>query len=840
MMNEDQQLPTEFDAISQETESVPSFDELSLGEVLERLLRHPRQTWQAIVELANQPLPNDSTFVDVPNEVASVSLDSIPEIESLSTHAPLNPIVAPQTQAVEEAPLSLAETAYSVIQGDFTTRMVTLGLRLMALLLAWAGNATIVATSLSSGGRLSIQGMTLAGVGMVLWLAVDGFAVYRKRVIPTALALPPNEHYGLHPVRLVFLFFGGVMVVLTLLLSRGNEFSVLGILTWVMSILLVGALLLPDEVLFGKGSVRRWRVSLQQPTVWVLLGMMLVGAFFRLYQLDATPPQMTSDHVEKLLDAQRVLNGHWQIFFPNNGGREPLQMYLMAVFSQFPGLGMNFFSLKLLSAVEGIVILPMIWWMTRAIFGETDRQLGNIVALCATGLVAVSLWHVELSRLALRIVLTTGVTAVLFGWLSRAYRTNRRVPYLVSGIILGGGLYMYQAVRMLPLVVLVGVTFAVLGGGRNRQQIMRYGYNLMALVIISAVVFIPMFVFSLENPDLFWLRTSGRLLGDSVIQEIDENGNIIGRNATLNERLSALSDNLPILRQNIINVLKMFNLKGDVAWINHTSNFPHLDSLTGALLLLGIVSWVGYAIQRRDSVIWLVPVSAFIMLLPSALSIAYPIENPSTTRTSGALPFIYVMMAFPLGVMVHTLMQTTPRKWLQQTIATVVVGGVMLVSFLSNSRTYFVDYHNNYLLSSLPYRQGGEHLATFNKQVGGIGNAFMIAYPYWWDHRALGFEAGIVNWQNGIVTLVDVPQFLENAVQRTDEYHLNVEEDLLFFYSVEDQVTHAQLSAWFPEGEHYEITIPEQNRNYAMFKVPALGQARFDRFLQQSSRMATD
>jgi hypothetical protein len=70
-----------------------------------------------------------------------------------------------------------------------------------------------------------------------------------------------------------------------------------------------------------------------------------------------------------------------------------------------------------------------------------------------------------------------------------------------------------------------------------------------------------------------------------------------------------------------------------------------------------------------------VPISAFIMLLPSALSIAYPIENPSTTRASGALPFIYVMMAFPLGVLVHALMQTTPRKWLQRTIATVVVGG---------------------------------------------------------------------------------------------------------------------------------------------------------------------
>ncbi|MFZ4828370.1 MAG: ArnT family glycosyltransferase, partial [Phototrophicaceae bacterium] len=750
---------------------------------------------------------------------------------------PLNPSSPVEEQTVES--LAQPETVDSTMTGNFTTNMATLALRLMALLLTWAGNATIVATSLSSGGRLSVQGMTLAFIGVVLWLGGDIFDAYHKRVMPMTTASPTIERYGLHPVRLVFLFFGGVLVVLTLLLSRGNEFSVLGILTWVMSVLVVGALLLPDEVLFSRGG-RAWHVSWRQPTVWVLLGIMLVGAFFRLYQLDATPSQMTSDHVEKLLDAQRVLNGHWQIFFPNNGGREPLQMYLMAAFSQIPGLGMNFFSLKLLSAIEGIIILPMIWWMTRAIFGERDRSLRDIVAICATGLVAVSLWHVELSRLALRIVLTTGVTAVLFGWLSHAYRTNRRVPYLVSGVILGIGLYMYQAVRMLPVVVLVGVAFAMLGGGRNRQQIMRYIYNLMALVIISAVVFIPLFVFSLENPSLFWLRTSGRLLGDSVIQEIDVNGNIVGRNATLNERLNAFLANVPILRQNIINVLKMFNLKGDVAWINHASNFPHLDALTGALLLLGIASWVGYAIRRRDTVIWLVPISAFIMLLPSALSIAYPIENPSTTRTSGALPFIYVMMAFPLGVMVHALMQTTARKWLQRTIATVLIGGVMLVSFLSNSRTYFVDYHNNYLLSSLPYRQGGEHLAAFNQQVGGIGNSFMIAYPYWWDHRALGFEAGIVNWQNGIVTLTDVPAFLETAMRRTDEYHLNVEQDLLFFYSVEDVATRDQLSAWFSEGEHHEITIQEQNRKYAMFQVPALGQARFDRFLQQTSRVATE
>ena len=839
MMTEDQQS-TEFEPILEQPESITSFDDLSLGEVLEHFLRNPRQTWQAVLDLANQPQLTLPSLEGVSNERVSVSLETVPQIELNHRLEATKDGIAIEDRPVENVPLS--ETQYSIVQGSFHD-IVAVGLRLVALLLAWAGNATIVATSLSSGGRLSVQGVVLTIIGMAVWLGVDAFLVYqnRKRAITIPSAPPPPEHYGLHPVRLVFLFFGGMTVVLTLLLSRGNEFNILGVLTWIMSILLVSALLLPDQVLFGNGRFRLNLPSFQEPTVWILLGMMVIGGFFRLYQLDATPPQMTSDHVEKLLDAQRVLNGHWQIFFPNNGGREPLQMYLMAGFSQLPGLGMNFFSLKLLSAVEGIVILPMIWWMTRMIFGETDRRLGNIVALCAMGLVAVSLWHVELSRLALRIVLTTGVTALLVGWLSRAYRTNQRVPYLVSGVILGVGLYMYQAVRMLPVVVVVGVAFAMLGRSRrNRQQFMRYVYNLAALVVISAVVFVPLFVFSLENPDLFWLRTSGRLLGDSVIQEIDTNGNIIGRNATLNERISAFQSNLPILRQNILNVLKMFNLKGDVAWINHASNAPHLDALTGALLLLGMVSWIGYAVRRRDSVIWLVPVAAFIMLLPSALSIAYPIENPSTTRTSGALPFVYLMMAFPLGMMVHSLMQLTPQKWLQRGIATLVMGGVILISFLSNSKTYFLDYHNNYLLSSLPYRQGGEHLYAFNHEVGGIGNAFMIAYPYWWDHRALGFEAGIVNWQNGIVTLADVPQFLENAMRRTDAYHLNVERDLLFFYSVDDVATRTQLSAWFSNGEHHEITIQEQNRNYAMFQVPALGQAGFDRFLQQTSHTATE
>ena len=165
---------------------------------------------------------------------------------------------------------------------------------------------------------------------------------------------------------------------------------------------------------------------------------------------------MTSDHVEMLLDAQRVLDGNTQVFFPNNGGREPLHMYLMALLSLVPGLGMDFTTLKLLTALEGIITLPILWWMGRELVGRESPKLGNTVGLILALLVAVSHWHVALSRLALRIALTPPITAVILVYLARGMRFNRRDDWLKAGLALGAGLYMYQAVRMLPVVIIAG------------------------------------------------------------------------------------------------------------------------------------------------------------------------------------------------------------------------------------------------------------------------------------------------------------------------------------------------------------------------------------------------
>ena len=497
-------------------------------------------------------------------------------------------------------------------------------------------------------------------------------------------------------------------------LNGDNRFRLEGVVSWVLSIVLWVAACAPSGWGIGAiwGSIRKIRIRLNW-TFWVLVVIMIIAAYFRLYNLNGMPPEMTSDHVEKLLDSQRILDGNPQVFFPNNGGREAIQFYLMAFISQFPGLGMNFFTLKLLTVIEGIITIPVLWWMGREIIGEKEAELGNLVGLILAALVAVSYWDVMLSRLGLRIVLTTLFTALLVIYLSRAMRRNQRGDYIKAGLTLGLGMYAYQAVRMLPVVVVLGVIIAIVFAwlrSKKGHQTWHYMFNAIVLVVVSLAVFIPLLTFWVQYPNDFWRRTSGRLLGDDLVQVTNEKGELVERVATFDERMAAFQQNVPIVLDNIRNALLMYNWKGDVAWITAAPNRPEMDVYTGALLIVGVAAWLVRMVRRRDPADWLMLPMLFIMLLPSALSIAYPVENPSATRTSGTLPEAYLFAALPLALMVVSLRRTIPGR-VSVVAGVVVVAVITVFSWGGNWNLYFGEYTQAYLISSpAPYSEAGKVL----------------------------------------------------------------------------------------------------------------------------------
>lgn len=757
-----------------------------------------------------------------------------------------------------------AEVVSEPLTGIQRREVIQLGLRLAALVIALYGSG-ILATERSELFGLNVGAPYLL-LGFLVWLGAEFYGTWpslvdwwHERRAGKRESLSPDGDLNSPPVaavngfgiaddnlrpwwmRLALAGLAAAFSVLAALLNINNQFTVPGVIAWLASIAVWVAALAADSWSLDAmwTAIRVTRIH-RNWTFWTLLFIILLGAYFRFNQLGTVPPEMTSDHVEKLLDSQSILNGSTHVFFPNNGGREPMQFYTIAFLSQVFGLPMTFMTLKLVTVVEGLISIPLLWWMGREVIGSEDRKLGNLVGLILAGLVAVSYWHVVLSRLGLRIILTVIFTALLVIFLSRALRYNRRGDFIKVGLVLGFGLYAYQAVRMLPVVIVMGVGLALVfhllsrwvRRKREEGQAARYIVNLAALIIVSLAVFVPLLTFSFQSPDEFWKRTSGRLLGDDLIQTTDDKGNLVQRLATLDERLAAFGKNWPIVADNIRNALLMYNWKGDVAWINAAPNRPTMDVFTGSLFIVGLAAWLVRMIRRRDVVDWLLPIMLFVMLLPSALSIAYPVENPSATRTSGTLPEAYLFAALPLALIVAQLIRVAPRR------GTILAAGlsvlVLLGAYNANRTVYFGEYVRYYSGASLPYSDAGKVLKGFAESGGGYGNAFMIAYPYWWDHRAIGLEAGLIDWPNGIIARQDTPNFMYLAFQKTDKYRFDPDKDLLFFYSIQDDETEQQLKQWFPTGYTQLFQSYQPEDVFMLYRVPAMGASAFIDFLRQS------
>src|SRR5690606_10533328 len=187
--------------------------------------------------------------------------------------------------------------------------LAALSLLLVALALAWWGNRAVTAGAVSSFGLVD----TAVSAGMPFWIGALVLAVIAQLVgglRPKQPTLAGDAQTEVEPLRLQLLPVVILLAAGAYFFNGDNRFSLPGIVTWIGSIIAVIAMVAPRFDIFA-GLSRTWRSVVGFPrretgTFVVLLLIIGFGAFVRLEYLDVSPPEMTSDHVEKLLDAQEV------------------------------------------------------------------------------------------------------------------------------------------------------------------------------------------------------------------------------------------------------------------------------------------------------------------------------------------------------------------------------------------------------------------------------------------------------------------------------------------------------------------------------------------------------
>lgn len=242
------------------------------------------------------------------------------------------------------------------------------------------------------------------------------------------------------------------------------------------------------------------------PLRWFAL-IALVAIVLRVYAIDRLPPGLFSDEAVEGLDALDVWAGNFQIWFHAGLGREPLFVYLVAL--SYALFGVTPLTTRLPAIVAGLVTIPATYFFVRewgmSAFRD-DKRRATRVALLTAGLLAISFWHIQMSRNSHRDILLPLVQVLGYFFLWRALRTRNLKMFALAGAVLGLAIYTYSPGRFVGIVLAVffAIEWLLTKLGKTMLPFQRQGVSVAAVCAI--LVMLPLFIYFTQNPAQFIRR----------------------------------------------------------------------------------------------------------------------------------------------------------------------------------------------------------------------------------------------------------------------------------------------------------------------------------------------
>jgi len=404
----------------------------------------------------------------------------------------------------------------------------------------------------------------------------------------------------------------------------------------------------------------RFRISKLKSTFWSLImskkfklvaiiTIIFLAIIFRFYYLDSAQNEVFGDIYEGLKILDSIRNGDLLWRFTLGDG--PLFFYFAYPVSLF--LGLSYLTLKVTSAIAGLATIYFTYKLAKEL-------LDDEFALISSFVISVSSWFLIYTRMG-NIQPMVPFCAMGALWMLAVFARTQKIRYLLASAFMASiGLYTYPAGFIIPGVL----AFCLLLVKLHKPSIKWISLPIYGAALI--ILFLPMIKIIQADPALF-------------------GGGYIGSKLQTSAGVSALFES----------VLKTFtatHLRGDSGYRGNPVGAPHLDAISGILMILGLVFWI-INIKNYKSVFILIP--WVLLQVPSMVSLNSPGEVPSTGRTLGAAPIIYLMVATGLWWLLKSLRRFAGVS----NITANTTACIILLAILGlNANRYMYQY-----LPGLPY-----------------------------------------------------------------------------------------------------------------------------------------
>lgn len=468
---------------------------------------------------------------------------------------------------------------------------------------------------------------------------------------------------------------------------------------------------------------------MKNKTLFILLAILAIGIFFRVYKLNSIPPGLYPDIAMNGNDALDSLkSGVFKVFYPENNGREGLFMWLIA--ASFKIFGVSILSIKIAAVSIGILTLLGLYLFTTEfvilIGSRLNEKAKKAIPLLSTFFFAISFWHNNFSRMGFRIILFPFVLVFSFYFLLKAFRTKKISNFVFSGLIFGLGFYTYTGFRfsVLLLFYILAMWWIL---NRKRIGIKEYSLLLLALIFSIFLIALPIGLYFLSHPADFIGRAS---------------------------QVSILSQKSPVgaFAISLVKHLGMFDVKGDLNWRHNLSDSPMLIWPVGLLFLIGIgfsLKELIVSIKQKSSILFLAFSSLFVAFFITLLSATLTYEGiPHALRAFGVIPVVYIFVGLGAWEAYDFFDRNADNKRLLYVAAAFFIIAASMAEF----KKYFVLWGENPILD-------GAFTANYVREAD-----YLNSLPDSTKRYVIVNEGGIpVPWPNGIPMPSQTIIFLERA-----------------------------------------------------------------------------
>ena len=301
----------------------------------------------------------------------------------------------------------------------------------------------------------------------------------------------------------------------------------------------------------------------------LLVAILLIAVFFRFYHLTTVPPGLYMDEAMDGVNAQYAAQtGQFQVFYPEDNGREGLYVNLLALAFRFHLLPNTApWSVRIPAEVAGTLTVLGVYLLVCVLFkdsreGEspTPDDRASTFALLPPFSWLLGL-HINFPRIGFRAILgplclTWATYFLLMAIRDRPSRLSALVPAAIAGIFYGLGFYTYIAFRITPLLLLILIPFF--------RKTRRFGRCFILFAFVTTLVALPISRYYLKHQADFIAHTA--------------------------ELSVTKSENpLAVLANNTVRTALMFVWHGDYSWRHNMGGAPELWRPVGILFFLGLV-----------------------------------------------------------------------------------------------------------------------------------------------------------------------------------------------------------------------------------------------------------